>query len=372
VELPPPDDGTLGLAELLTVTASTLAAAPSPAPRRAANADAFDSAKEALSLELATAQQQISKHEGALADMSLQLQKYQAQVKFLQISKGEMEAIAAGSGADVAGVSGLQSRLQAAQAEAAEAAAALRAVRETELPQEQARAMALRQEVFRLKEAALTSEEVMLEVQDEVHELRQQVRHQIHRPGFLFIDRARSTANTIYRPGCLIIDRARNTTGTMDGTGLLFMDRAGSIAGAMYRPGFQKRTGHQIHRPGFLFLDRARSTIGTLFRPCSGLIPLSISIEPAGDTGPARKRSAGWFNSRTPSARSGSVHLFSCVYCGLCHPTPGPSPRSPKRRIALAPTLKQREFFLLPMCGSTAHLQTGIRQRLHFTPPHPH
>lgn len=198
VELPPVDDGIQGLAELLAGTTTTLAAAPSPGPeaRRAAGSDGFDSAKEALSLELASAQQRASRQEGALADMSLQLQKYEAQVKFLQISKGEMEAIAAGSGADVAGVSGLQLRLQAAQAEATEAAAALRAVRETELPQEQARAMALKQEVFRLKEAALTSEEAMLELQDELHELRQQVRRDlgrpIHRPGFLFIDQARS------------------------------------------------------------------------------------------------------------------------------------------------------------------------------------
>jgi hypothetical protein len=176
VELPRAEDGTQGLAELLAVTAGTLAAAPSPKWRRGAGADGFDSAQESLSLELASAQQRISRHEGALADMSLQLQKYEAQIKFLQISKGEMEAIAAGSGADVAGVSGLQSRLQAAQAEAAEAAAALKAVRETELPREQARAMALKQEVFRLKEAALTTEEAMLGVQDEVHELRQQVR----------------------------------------------------------------------------------------------------------------------------------------------------------------------------------------------------
>lgn len=47
--------------------------------------------------------------------------------------------------------------------------------RETDLPQEQARVMALRQEVFRLKEAALTTEERAMESQDELQEMRQQV-----------------------------------------------------------------------------------------------------------------------------------------------------------------------------------------------------
>uniref|UniRef100_A0A7S3ST25 Kinesin motor domain-containing protein n=1 Tax=Emiliania huxleyi TaxID=2903 RepID=A0A7S3ST25_EMIHU len=145
------------VAALLAKSKEALAGATAGAGRHAG----FDAAREGLTLELSAAKQEASKKAAELAEMALQVQSYEAQAQ-------------AATAPSAASLSEMQAALRTAQEDAARSAGELAHAREEELPELERRVMALRQENFKLKEAALNVEEEAVERQDELHNLRQE------------------------------------------------------------------------------------------------------------------------------------------------------------------------------------------------------